>query len=458
LASRWGSLFRGCWCGTSAICFPPALRVHPLGIELAAIGSVAAGLLGALYPAWMASHVSPLQAMAYRARPPRVANFVVCTIGGFILIGVQLALMAPGDATDRFYAYAYAGLPALLLGYFVLAIPLLVIVACLLGPPLAAALRLPAGMLGRSVLATPFRHGFTAGALMVGIALLVVTWASMTSLLEDWVGKVKFADGFAFRTTGISPQQQDAIAKLPFVKAVCPIGYLPLRVYDRQIFGIRGLAPPNVTCVGFDPDVFFAINTVQWVAGDPPTAIAKLKDGTGIIVADRFLNTQKVKIGDHLTLGAGRVKQEFEIVGAVNSAGLDIATQSFGIRSQYMEYSISCVFMDWKTVGRVFDNRDAYMLQINLAHEISDKEAIRQIANVAPGVQFNSGRWILKTVNEVAAAILTVESTIAFVALVLASLGVGNVILANIHGRRYEYGVLRAVGGHRRLLAKTDSR
>src|SRR4029453_12237916 len=84
----------------------------------------------------------------------------------------------------------------------------------------------------------------------------------------------------------------------------------------------------------------------------------------------------------------------------------------------------------------------------------SDKEAIRQIANVAPGVQFNSGRWILKTVNEVAAAILTVESTIAFVALVLGSSGVGNVNLPNIHGRRYEYGVLRAVGGHRRLLAK----
>src|SRR5262245_9400600 len=144
---------------------PTGLRIHPLGIELAAIGSAAAGLLGALYPAWMASHVSPLQAMAYRARPPRVANFVACTIAGVILIGVQFALMAPGDATDRFYAYAYAGLPALLLGYFILAIPLLVLVASLIGPPLAKVLGLPAGILGRSVLATPFRHGFTAGAL-----------------------------------------------------------------------------------------------------------------------------------------------------------------------------------------------------------------------------------------------------------------------------------------------------
>jgi putative ABC transport system permease protein len=39
-------------------------------------------------------------------------------------------------------------------------------------------------------------------------------------------------------------------------------------------------------------------------------------------------------------------------------------------------------------------------------------------------------------------------------ALVLASLAMGNVILANIHGRRFEYGVLRAVGAHRRVLVR----
>ena len=50
-------------------------------------------------------------------------------------------------------------------------------------------------------------------------------------------------------------------------------------------------------------------------------------------------------IGDSITLGIGRMQKEFEIVGAVNSAGLDIATQAFGIRNQYMDLSISSVFM-----------------------------------------------------------------------------------------------------------------
>lgn len=433
---------------------PAGFSIHPLGIQLALIGAAASGVLGAIYPAFMASRVSPMQAMAARAKPPRRSSLVWCAFAGLAFIGLQLALLTSPDPERRFLSYVYAGMPAVHIGYFLLAVPLLGVAAMPLGGVLGAALRLPRGMLGRSLLGSPFRNGFTAGALMVGIAILVSTWAGMTSIMHDWIGKIRFADGFAYKYSGISKSEQEAIARLPEVSSVCPIGYVSLRVIGRQIFGVQGLAPPNVTCFGFEPDRFFAMNAVEWAAGDPAVAIPRLKDGTGILVADRFLTTQKVKIGDRITLGSGRVEKEFEIVGAVNSAGLDIATQSFGIRSQYMEVSISAVFMDFRTLERVFDFHDVIMLQTNLKGPIDDKAMIKRVADAAPGVAFTSGRWIMETVNEIAAAILTVQSTIAFAALVLACLGAGNVILANIHGRRYEFGVLRAVGGGRSMLAR----
>lgn len=470
---------------------PAGLHVHALGLQLATIGSFGAGILGALYPAIMSSRVAPLQAMSIRAQPVRAMSIIICSMIGCAFIALQLGLFRITDPSDRFLAYVYAGLPCLLMGYFALAVPLLTLISTMISPVLSGALRLPAGMLGRSMRVMPFRQGFTAGALMVGTAILVSTWSNMTSILDDWLREIKFADGFAFRTAGISPAEQHAIASLPFVSDVCVISYLPVRVYDRQIFGVQGLAPPNVTCMGFDPDKFFAMNTVQWAAGDPANAIARLKDGTGLIVADRFLPTQKVKIGDTLTIGVGKTKKSFEIVGAVSSAGLDIATQSFGIRSQYMEFSISCVFVDQRVVEDVFDNRDVLIMQLNLksvgggdsavvplplrgeggvrremhdnaeshaasnaATSLTDEQILAAISEVAPGVMFHSGRWITKTINEVATAMMIVQSVVAFAALVLASLGVGNVILANIHGRRYEYGVLRAVGGHRSLLAR----
>ncbi|MCI0676351.1 MAG: ABC transporter permease [Phycisphaerales bacterium] len=433
---------------------PSGLRVHWLGVVLATAGSIGAGLLGSIYPAWLASRVAPLKAMTYQGSPPRARNVVWAGIAGLALITIQLGLLLIPDASARFFAYAYAGMPLLLTGYFILAVPILAGVAVLAGPALSKLLGLPGPMIGRSILATPFRQGFTAGALMVGVAILVSTWSTMTSIMNDWMGKIRFADGFIQTWAGLSPDQQQALARLPFVKRTCPIGMIHLRVLDRQVFGVEDLTPSSVNCINFDPDVFFSINAIEWVAGEPSRAIAKLKDGSGIIVADRFLTTRRVNIGDRLVLGGDRVHQAFEIVGAVNSAGLDVAVQAFGIRSQYMELAISCVFMDRQTVSRVFDNRDVNGLQLVLADDVDDKEAIRRVGEVVPGARFFSGRWIRATINEVATAMLVVQSTVAMAALVLASLAMGNVILANIHGRRFEYGVLRAVGAHRRVLVR----
>src|SRR5690606_33720069 len=118
------------------------LHLHGMGIGLAMIGAASAGMLGGLYPAWMASHVSPLQAMAYRAQPLRWSALVWCGVLGLTLIALQLGLLLLPDASDRFYAYAYAGLPTLHIGYFILAVPMVVAVAMALGPLITRVLRL----------------------------------------------------------------------------------------------------------------------------------------------------------------------------------------------------------------------------------------------------------------------------------------------------------------------------
>jgi putative ABC transport system permease protein len=430
------------------------LSIEPLGLQLAATGALACGLLGAIYPAWMASRVPPLQAMTMQARSTRASSIIFVAALAVAMIAAQVLLWISFDVQTRFQLYVNIGLPALHVGYFMLAVPMLVVMVMLVSPGLERLLRLPSGIVSRNLLGTPFRHGFTAGAMMVGICILVSTWSNAQSLLTDWLGRIKFADGFALRTTGITSQEQQAIAALPFVTATCPIGYLPVKVVGRQIFGVEGLAPPNVICVGFDPPRFIDMNAVTWVAGDPQHAIRRLGDGDAIIVADRFLVTQQVKLGDRLTLASGRVQKDYEVVGAVTSGPLDIATQFFGIRSQYMEFAISCVFMDFAEVIRTFDNDDAYMFQVNFPEDMNDKQVTRAIEEAAPGVRFRSGRSIQRTINAIAFALMTVQSTVAFAALALACLGVGNVIMANIHGRRYEFGVLRAVGAHRGLIAR----
>src|SRR5690606_19516473 len=119
---------------------------------------------------------------------PRVKGLVVATALGVVLILMQMALMLPVDSNVRFYGYMTVGLPLLHIAAFILAVPMLMLIALAVSRPLSLVLRLPAGVLRRSVAATPYRNGFTAGALMVGVSLLVATWGTGQGLLDDWVG------------------------------------------------------------------------------------------------------------------------------------------------------------------------------------------------------------------------------------------------------------------------------
>ena len=433
---------------------PTGLSPSMLGTALALSGAIFAGLGGALYPAWLASRVPPLQAMSMQARPVRSRSIAIACVVALALIAMQVLLATTDDATTAFWRYVLIGLPLLYVGYFTVAVPVLMAVSRVMSPALSVLLRLPGGMVERSIAATPFRHGFTAGALMLGISIMIATWATAGSLMRDFLGRVHFADAFAFRTSGLTAQDQAAIAALPFVTRTCPIGYLPVKIIGQHVFGVRGLAPTNVVCVGFPPETFFEMNRVDWLAGDPADAIAGLKRGDSVIVAEQFLKARSISVGDTIRLGAGRIERDFAIVGVVGAPGLEIAIQFFGIQSAYNEAALSCVFMDMETVRRCFDNPDIHVMQVNLVPGTTDEEAESQVRVVAPTVLFRSGRQIRQTLDDIANALLTVNTTVAFSALLLASLSVGNVIAANIHSRRFEYGVLRAVGGGRGVVIR----
>ena len=331
--------------------------------------------------------------------------------------------------------------------------PLVRLSAIILAPGLSRLLRLPPDLLRGSIAAAPYRAGFTAGALMIGMALLITSWAGAVSVRDGFIERIRFADGFAFRPTGISPEQVQAIAELPFVEEICEVGQLQVRLVGEQVFGLRGISPRNVVLVGFDSEQFFRINRIEWIAGDPATAMPRLRAGEGLLVAEQFLTAKGYGVGDRITLGVGRFEREFEILGVLSAAGLDVAAQLFGIQSAYSELSVSCVFLDAAVVEREFDNGDVHLVQVMLSEDISDEEAEARVAEAAPGVLFRSGRSILGMITDIADATLAVQTTVAFGALVLASLAVAGVIAADVTARRFEFGVLRSIGTDRRTIS-----
>ena len=78
-------------------------------------------------------------------------------------------------------------------------------------------------------------------------------------------------------------------------------------------------------------------------------------------------------------------------------------------------------------------------------------EAVRRDV---PGVVVGSSKTIRRHVHEALQGFMDVASTLALAALAIACLGVGNLVLANLAARQYEYGVLRAIGAERWLLGR----
>ena len=432
---------------------PEGLVVHGPGVAAAAAGAVLSGAAGALWPAIAAARTSPLEAMQVRSRPPSAAGPLVCLLVGLALLGTHHALQQTPDGEARYFRYAFVGLPLLFVGCFVLAVPFVLAASRVLAVPLARLLRLPPDLVRGSVRSSPYRHGFTGGALMIGLALLISSWAGAMSIRGGFIEQIRFADGFAFRPSGIPPEQVEAIASLPFVEEICEVGQIQVRIAGEQVFGLQGISPRNVVLVGFDSEQFFRINRIEWLAGDPATALPRLRSGEGLLVADQFLTAKGFSVGDTITLGVGRIEQEFEILGVLSAAGLDIAAQLFGIQSAYSELAVSTVFLDAGVVEDVFRNGDVHLVQVMLSDEVTDEEAEEAVSEVAPGVLFRSGRSIVTMITDIADATLAIQTTVAFGALLLATLAVANVIAADVQARRFELGVMRSIGTDRRTLA-----
>ncbi len=114
------------------------------------------------------------------------------------------------------------GMPSMFTGYFLLAVPVTLAGALIFAPIVSMILRLPKGLLSRTIAATPYRHGFTAAAMMVGLALLVAIWTNGRAVMSDWLDQMKFPDGFVFGRN-FTEETQRKIEAIPGVTATCAI-------------------------------------------------------------------------------------------------------------------------------------------------------------------------------------------------------------------------------------------
>ncbi|MFG0313455.1 MAG: ABC transporter permease [Phycisphaerales bacterium] len=435
------------------------LVVPPIMLSLTVIGAILAGLLGALWPAWRAASLSPLQAMSVRATPISFRGIRHVTIAGIIGILAMISIVVLlADFGGFFYIYVGVGLPLMFLGYFLISVPIVVIMARLLSRPISLVFGLPPQLLGRTVRATPYRHGFTAGALMTGLALMIGIWTNGSAAMRDWLGKIEFPDAFAYGLP-LSEEAQGILDEMPLVDQTCAIS---MRAVRTDAFGVEGLSSYKTNFIAFEPEPFLNMARLEFVQGDQETAVRRLEEGGAVIVAREFLVARGLGVGDTFSCtDVDGTRHDFEIVGVVTSPGLELVSQYFDLGDNFVNQAIGSVFGSRQDMIDRFGMRVSQLIQIDLNDEIvtriGDEQAIADIRTALLGagvLNVGSGRIIRRQIEAVFTSTLVVFTTVAIGAMFVACFGVANLIIAEVNARRYEMGVLRAVGASKGQLVR----
>jgi putative ABC transport system permease protein len=425
------------------------------GVTVAALGSVSAGVIGAAWSAWNAARVSPLEGLAARSRAPRTGTVAIMFAVGVVLVTVHASIVAvrPGQPDSFFWYYVPIGIPAMLSGYFLLGTPVTAAIARFVSPLLSLALRLPPRLLERTLAQTPFRHGFTAASMMVGVAMLISIWTNGRSIMEHWLERMQFPDAFV---TGLSirPDTADRVRKLPGVAEACAV---TRQTVGTDAFGIKGITKYKTTFFAFEPEPFFHMSRVEWLQGDPETAIPRLKAGGAVIVAKEFLVTRKIGLGAKINLIDDKDQpHQFEVVGVVTNPGLDVASRFFDIGENYLDQAVNSVFGSRDDLIKYFGNDSISLIQINFKPGADPKATYNSIRNL-PGAGIFAGStavWLKDYLRTMIGGSLRLFSMVAIGAMIIASFGVANIIIAGVQARAFQFGVLRAVGAHRWLLGR----
>ncbi|MBX3388665.1 MAG: ABC transporter permease [Phycisphaeraceae bacterium] len=433
-----------------------------LGIAVGLAGSVIAGLAGAAFPAWRAARMEPLKALSARAEVPRNSSILWTLIAGLLLIGIHFAVVTFITNPDAlFFCYVLLGLPCMFVGYFLLGVPAVASVMRLFGPLISTALGVPRILLERSVRRTPYRHGLTAGALMAGLAMMVALWTQGGAFARDWLGRIQFPDAFV---TGIalSDASVEKLRSMPEVTGASPLSLVRANIASEGMsgLGVGAVQPLKTAFIGFDPDSFFRLMNVTWVQGDQETAIKKLNEGDSIIVAREFLTSRGLGVGKKVRVSYLNHSHEFEIVGVVTSPGLDIVSNFFDLGDMYVDQAVSAVFGSRRALRDYLlggNEPPTQIISMSLAKGTDDAEVTAKIRRELYDygvLDVGTGRFFKQLIEGAIGRSLYIVSAIAIMSMLVASLGVANLIVAAIESRRFEFGVLRAVGATRGMICR----
>ena len=459
---------------------PTGFTISWGGVLFAGVGSLLAALLASLLPAWWATRVRPLEAMAPSAVAPSKRTPFISAFFGLILVAIDPAMLfVPWDKVLQghvedpllasrsilIFGHFIIGLPTLMAGFFLLSPLFVVTLERLAGPLVALVLRLRFSLLRQQLSGAVWRAAGTCAALMVGLSVLIAMEIQGNSMLQSWQLPDKFPDVFIVSWgTGLNDAE---IAQLSKLKGIKPGDLLPIAVAAPEsplygsksgitALGIAAITPNATMFMGIEPDKAMRMLQLDFLEGNAAQAARELNTGLHVIVTDEFRQLRHLGLGDTLTLTTDRGPVPFIISGVVSSPGMDLISARFDMGQQFDQRTAGSIFGSLADARKYFGADVIHLFAANLDTATNKDQMLKDIQKQlgARDMQAGDVRQIKQNMQSTFNDLLLLVAVVPFSALLVASLGVANTIMASIRTRRWQLGVLRSIGLTRSQLVR----
>lgn len=457
------------------------------GLGLAIGGGLGTTLLAAALPALAAASITPLEASRPHARRSGKLSILIAACVAAVLLGGQYWVLQNQVHRSVDFAYwAVAAVVLLYLGYAAFA-PLAVWLAS--GPSvagIAAMLGLRRQLLQEQIGHAVWRSAGICSGMMVGLSLIVALTVFNSSFRAGWQFPKRFPAAYLWSFEQIAATNAAQIATIPGIGTFTVANAQNAIVYERPLLSDQWVR--SVTWfLGADPDTFFDLLQLEFVQGEREAAIAKLRQGGHIIVADDFARTRNVKLDDMVKVWIGATMQELRVAAIIDSPALDVAATYFQAESEMRVAAVGSVIGTNEDLRKLWkiDSFNMVLLNFALSPEPApadwppppETEAVRAMPAFVDDKRIPlEQRWRRYQEDQVLAELRRRTNTHGFsgtvselkdeidnnltrmtallvavpaVALVVAALGVANLMTANVASRAKQIAILRAVGATR---------
>lgn len=455
------------------------IGIGPVGLTLAAIVTFGGALLAAVGPALRATRVRPIDAMGPQSQPAGAGRVrPVPTLIGLLLVAVNpvLAFAFPPRFESGVLSTMGIGFATLAVGVLLVAPAVVALADRVFSPLLGAVLRIDPRLLRSQITSHLWRSVGAAMSLAVGMGLFVAVQVWGYTMLGAFVPGPWAPDALiVFRPDGLP---RDRVADVRAIAGVDRERCQPIVVeqprFAEDVTGSAERASvtrqDNIVIVGIDPDGAFGdragLFRFEWVAGSPGEAVAKMRTGRGCVVPDHFLTETGLKLGDTIDLvppeSPGKTAR-YTIAGAVKMPGWHWQTKLTGFRSR-THRAAAMVFAGYDDVAADFALKNATHVWFNYSDPAADPDRIAADVRAAyssivgrpvasgeapegvPSVRVMPVEGIRRFMLNNARRWIWLISLVPLLAMGIAGVGVANVMLASVRARRWEMGVLRAIG------------